>query len=162
VRRTFISALMLILLAVAVACGSDGGGSSGDHVHAAGEGHGTVPGQPGDPSDSDREIEVEALDELEFDPPLIKAEAGETITFVVTNTGSTEHEFVLGDAAYQQTHADGMGHGAAMSDTENAVTLVPGETKEVTWTFTEAGEVLFGCHEPGHYEGGMVGRVIIR
>ena len=25
-------------------------------------------------------------------------------------------------------------------------------------SFTKAGEVVYGCHEPGHYEAGTVGR----
>ena len=37
----------------------------------------------------------------------------------------------------------------------------PGESALLTWRFTESGEVLFGCHEPGHYEGGMVGTIEI-
>jgi uncharacterized cupredoxin-like copper-binding protein len=37
--------------------------------------------------------------------------------------------------------------------------VAPGETEEITWTFTDAGGTLYGCHEPGHYEGGMVGSI---
>jgi len=33
---------------------------------------------------------------------------------------------------------------------KNQIGLKPGETKSLTWRFTEAGEVLYGCHEPGH------------
>ena len=156
------STLLAVVLALtAAACGSDGGmgASGGGHQHGA---TGSVPGEPADASDSDREIEVEALDELKFEPPSIEVEAGEVVTFVIRNSGSTDHEFVLGDAEYQQEHeAEMAAHGGHMSDTENAVTLTPGETKEVTWHFSESGEVLFGCHEPGHYEGGMVGRIVV-
>lgn len=49
-----------------------------------------------------------------------------------------------------------------MMDTDNAVTVRPGETKELTWKFGETGEVLFRCHEPGHYNGGMVGTIVVR
>jgi uncharacterized cupredoxin-like copper-binding protein len=31
----------------------------------------------------------------------------------------------------------------------------PGETKELTNTFAEAGKTLAGCHVAGHYGGGM-------
>ncbi len=46
-----------------------------------------------------------------------------------------------------------------MSDA-NAVEVGPGETKELTWTFTTAGTTLYGCHEPGHYASGMRGSII--
>lgn len=39
-----------------------------------------------------------------------------------------------------------------------AVHVMPGETKELTWAFTGM-EPLLGCHIPGHYEGGMRGKV---
>ena len=41
------------------------------------------------------------------------------------------------------------------------MSLAPGETKELTWRFSEAGEVLFACHVDGHYDGGMVGTVSV-
>jgi uncharacterized cupredoxin-like copper-binding protein len=31
----------------------------------------------------------------------------------------------------------------------------PGEEGEITYTFGSAGELMIGCHEPGHYEAGM-------
>jgi uncharacterized cupredoxin-like copper-binding protein len=44
----------------------------------------------------------------------------------------------------------GMGQGDA-----NGIALKPGETKELTVTFDSPGMVIAGCHEPGHYGGGM-------
>ncbi len=70
---------------------------------------------------------------MTFQPSSITVSAGETVTFVVTNTGQTVHEFNLGDAAMQQAHAaemaqmgDGMAHEGA-----NSITLQPGETKQL-------------------------------
>jgi uncharacterized cupredoxin-like copper-binding protein len=37
----------------------------------------------------------------------------------------------------------------------------PGETASIDYTFTEAGDLLAGCHQPGHYEGGMVARISV-
>lgn len=54
--------------------------------------------------------------------------------------------------------ADGDNYMAGM---DNAVTVEPGDTAKITWRFEDAGEVLYGCHEPGHYEGGMVGTIEI-
>ena len=49
-----------------------------------------------------------------------------------------------------------------MMEMGNAVTVAAGETRVLTWRFEDAGEVLYGCHEPGHYEAGMVGSIARR
>jgi uncharacterized cupredoxin-like copper-binding protein len=51
--------------------------------------------------------------------------------------------------------------GDMMHDESNAFVLEPGETKEMTWHFTQSGEVLFGCHQPGHYAAGMKGTITV-
>lgn len=115
-------------------------------------------GEPGDPAAADRTVEIDMLDTLNFEPDSVDVQVGETITFVLTNTGEIEHDFVIGDEEFQQEHADeaaGMEHG----DLPNGIDASPGETVEFTWTFTEEGELLYGCHEPGHYQGGMVGTI---
>ncbi len=118
-------------------------------------------GEPADASDAVRTIEVAQLDTLRFDPASIDVEVGETIAFEVTNAGQTVHEFVLGDAAMQDQHEGAMGDavGSMMVDEVNAVRLSPSEKKLLTWTFTEPGTVLYGCHVDGHYAGGMVGEI---
>ena len=45
----------------------------------------------------------------------------------------------------------GMGH-----DEPDGVAVEPGATEMLEYTFEEAGEILAGCHEAGHYEAGMV------
>lgn len=122
---------------------------------------GEVPGEAADASQADTEIVVVASDELKFDPDSIEVKAGDVVTFVVRNGGEAVHEFVLGDEAYQKAHEKDMEEGDEMADQGNAVTVAAGETKELTWKFTEPGPVLFGCHEPGHYEAGMVGTINI-
>ena len=121
-------------------------------------------GTPGDPADADRIIGVDANDDLTFDPADIQVSAGETITFVVTNTGAVPHDFTIGDEATQDAHEEEMAEMIASGEMgehtdPNAVVLEAGETKELTWTFTETGTVLIGCHQPGHYAGGMKGAV---
>jgi uncharacterized cupredoxin-like copper-binding protein len=161
-----LAALVLVLGACG-GSGNDGGndatggheGHSGDTRDSGASTQGEVPGSPADPSEADTEILVTASDELKFDPASVRVEPGDVVTFVVRNTGKTDHEFVLGDEDYQNSHEEEMSEGHDMADMENAVTVAAGETKELTWEFTEAGSVLFGCHEPGHYEAGMVGTV---
>ncbi|WP_370327605.1 plastocyanin/azurin family copper-binding protein [Euzebya sp.] len=121
-------------------------------------------GSPADAGEASRTIEIEADDDFTFDPAEVEVEAGETVTFSVTNVGQLEHDFTLGDAETQQAHEeemaemDDMDHGAAEP---NALTIPPGETVETTWTFTQPGEILIGCHVPGHYDAGMRGTVTI-
>jgi uncharacterized cupredoxin-like copper-binding protein len=83
---------------------------------------------------------------------------GETVRFEVTNTGSARHEFYLGDAEAQEHHAEEMADMGAemMHDEEDGVAVDPGATETLEYTFEEAGRILAGCHEPGHYEAGMV------
>lgn len=155
-----IGVLILVLL-FASACGND---PAGGHQHGAG-GHADAAstagfGSAGDASDADRTIEVAAVDPLKFQPASLEVELGETVTFEVRNEGSTDHEFVLGDAAYQEAHGPQMG---AMEHSEgNGIFLEPGASDTVTWTFDEAGEVLFACHVDGHFEAGMFGRIRVR
>jgi len=122
-------------------------------------------GGAGGDGDGVRTIEIAALDELAFEPSEVRVEVGETVRFVVKNEGQIPHEFVLGDEEVQEAHemaaAEGMGHGEAMVEAMAALTLDPGATEEVTVTFDEPGEVLYGCHVPGHYDAGMVGKVIV-
>jgi len=120
-------------------------------------------GSPADASDADRVIEVATTDDFSFGPEEIMVSAGETITFVITNIGSIPHDFTLGDAATQDAHEADMAEmastGEMARDEVNAVVLAPGEQKELTWYFSEAGTFIVGCHQPGHYAAGMVGAV---
>lgn len=119
---------------------------------------GRAMGQAVDESEADRTIKVVMHDDLSYDPDQLEVAKGEVITFEIVNEGKARHEFVLGDFAYQDMHEDDMGggHGDLM---DSGVAVEPGENASLTWRFTESGEVLYGCHEPGHYEGGMVGTI---
>lgn len=118
-------------------------------------------GEPADASEADRTITIEATDDMAFDPSTVEVSAGEVITFEVANVGLLPHDFTLGDEDAQQEHAEEM----AEMDEEmahaapNSMTIDAGQTASLTWQFTEGGEVLYGCHQPGHYESGMVGSV---
>ena len=43
----------------------------------------------------------------------------------------------------------------------NQLGLEPGKTGELVWQFTRVGTFDFACLQPGHYEAGMKGRVIV-
>ncbi len=120
-------------------------------------------GRPGDPSKVDRTIQITALDTMRYNQSEFTVRAGETVRFIVTNAGKMRHEFVIGDAAEQREHAKEMAAmpGMAMPDEANGISLAPGETKSIVWQFAGPGTVELACHEPGHYEAGMVSRVIV-
>jgi uncharacterized cupredoxin-like copper-binding protein len=120
-------------------------------------------GEPADASAATREVVITASDNMRFDPASVDVKAGEAITIKVTNSGAIAHDFTLGDEATQVEHATEMAASVGMThDQPNAFTVAPGETKSLTWRFSTPGEVIFGCHTPGHYEAGMKGTVTVQ
>jgi uncharacterized cupredoxin-like copper-binding protein len=115
----------------------------------------------GDPEFADGEIAVVMTDAMRFEPGAITAPAGEDVTFVVTNAGVLPHEFFVGDEMAQGHHAEEMAAGGPGHAHDDALRLEAGETGRITMRFDDAGELLVGCHEPGHYQAGMVGSVEI-
>jgi uncharacterized cupredoxin-like copper-binding protein len=105
---------------------------------------------------------VTLTDALRIEPAAMTVKAGVPVTFVVTNSGTIEHEFYLGDEEAQAEHEQemaamgGMGH-----DEPEGIGVEPGETKELTYTFTEPGQTLAGCHVVGHYDGGMKATITV-
>jgi uncharacterized cupredoxin-like copper-binding protein len=122
-----------------------------------GNGSGTD-GGPGNPADVDRTVRVEARDTA-FNVKSIEVHAGETIRFLVTNTGQLQHEFVIASHSEQEEHRAMMQAmpNMDMGKETNAVTVDPGETKEVVWKFGKDTNVEFACDIPGHAEAGMQG-----
>ena len=47
-------------------------------------------------------------------------------------------------------------------DDPNVVTLEPGETRSLIWTFAKAVNIEVACNIPGHYEGGMHSQVEVK
>jgi len=108
-----------------------------------------------------RTVEIDMLD-IAFEPATIEVDQGETVQFVFTNRGEVAHDAFIGGAAAQADHeaemrdSDDNGHsGDHDDDTAGGVTVEPGETGELTYTFDEDGSLEIGCHQPGHYDAGM-------
>ena len=98
--------------------------------------------------------------DIAFQPDAIDVTRGETVMFVFTNTGDVDHDAFIGNRDAQAEHEDemrnaGEGHGGGHGGA-NAVTVEPGESAELTYKFDEPGAVEIGCHQPGHYDAGMV------
>lgn len=116
-----------------------------------------------------REIRVTAS-EFAFEPATFDVAPGETVRFVVTNTGQVQHEFRLDtqaaiDAHLAEGHA-GSAHGedAAETGAPAPILVDPGETATLEWTFGDglAGPDRIACLLPGHFEAGMKGDVTVR
>jgi len=101
-------------------------------------------------------IEVRLTDELKIEPAQMTVPAGVPVTFVVTNAGAIDHEFYLGDEEAQADHEREMAEMGGMThDEPEGIAVSAGETKELTYTFAQAGQTLAGCHVVGHYGAGM-------
>ena len=134
------------------------GGHHGEG-HGAHGGHhgGSLAGKPGQENDVDRVINVEANDAMRFVHKPFNIKNGETIKFVISNKGAVPHEFAIG------TKDEHMEHGKMMMNNPNmhhgpggnAITVAPGKTETLIWTFEEAWEVEAACNIPGHYQAGM-------
>ena len=117
-------------------------------------------GIAGERAAAKRTIEVKMADTMRFTPGAIQVRQGETVRFVVRNTGKVLHEFVIGTRAENARHAELMVKFPAMEHDEPYMAHVPpGRTGEIVWTFNRVGEFEFACLIAGHYQGGMVGTI---
>lgn len=152
--KTFKTHLLVALLA------STGLGSAfahGDHEHDD-----ASIGKAGDAKKVTRTIHIDMNDTMRFTPAEITAKQNETIRFIVTNKGKVKHELVLGTEAALKEHNEVMKKNPEMEHEEpNEVSLAPGVTGEMIWQFTKAGRVAFACLQPGHFDAGMKGAVLV-
>ncbi len=93
------------------------------------------------PASGEGPLEVR-LTELDIQPAVLRAEAGEPISIEVTNDGATAHNFAV------------TGHGATDM-------LAGGESATLELGPLEAGTYGFLCEIAGHKEGGMQGELIV-
>jgi uncharacterized cupredoxin-like copper-binding protein len=112
------------------------------------------------------------FDSMRYSPADWNVTQGESVRFKIINRGLVRHEFVLGSPNELERHAEAMSragsdHQHGTHDGEHgapsgtAITVEPGQSAELNWTFTKAGQVGVGCFEPGHYQAGMRGTVTV-
>ena len=107
-----------------------------------------------------RTVEIRMTDNMRFSPDFVQVKQGETIRFVIVNSGKMLHEFVLGTQRELAEHAELMKKFPNMEHDEPYMAHVPaGQKAELLWHFNQAGDFDFACLLPGHYEAGMVGKV---
>lgn len=120
-------------------------------------------GIAGDPAKVARTITIDAHDTFRFAPSEIHVKQGETIRFIVKNPGKLTHEMVIGTLKELKEHAELMRKFPDMEHNEPHMThLPPGKTGEIVWRFNRPGEFHFACLIAGHFEAGMVGKIVVQ
>lgn len=115
-------------------------------------------GAGGDAQGDPPVIEVVMTDHA-FTPNTLEIEQGTFAIVRFTNDGTVRHEGTIGDALFQAGHEQHQHAGMDMG--VNAVLLEPGQTGDVPFRFDQPGEILIGCHEPGHWDAGMMARITV-
>lgn len=154
-KPTYFIATLSIIVFASIAS------ASGKHAGA----HGSTDaiGQAGNLEKVTRTITIDMSDAMRFTPSTVTVKQGETIRFIVRNSGALQHEMVLGTEKELKEHYEVMKKHPEMEHSEdNMVTVQPGKSGEIIWRFTTAGTVSFACLLPGHYEAGMKGSVKVK
>jgi uncharacterized cupredoxin-like copper-binding protein len=135
-------------------------------------------GKPGPTWATGAPVRVVMNDHFRYRPSAIMVRAGRRVTFAVTNAGKLPHEFILGDRATQLEHERQMWQAAATAGghthlhshgptghtghaAAGTLTVPPGQTRRLAWTFHDPGIVLYGCHVLGHWAAGMRGTIVV-
>ena len=141
-------------------------------------------GEKGDPNKVDRTINIKMYDNY-YEPNSIKVKKGETIKFIVQNLGEMVHEYNIATKEMHIKHQPEMekmveheillvdkidmdkmkkmskeDHSLSHSHS-NSVLLEPKKTGELIWKFSKSIDLEMACNVPGHYQIGMVGKIII-
>ena len=154
VLRTALALAVAALAAPAFAHGSPHAGPTKKEQKAWGIAGERKPGL--------RTVNIKMLDTMRFSPDSITVQQGQTLRLVMTNTGAVLHELVIGTKAELEAHAALMLKFPGMEHDEPYMAHVPaGKTGEIVWTFNRAGEFDFACLVAGHYQSGMVGRIVV-
>lgn len=186
--RTNLAVVSAITAALAFAAPQAfaAGGHSGSHSDAKGKA--VSIGKPGKAANVGRTINIVMQDNF-YEPESLSVNTGETVRFVIKNTGDLVHEFNIGTASMHEAHQKemammvehgmlepdkinsgvkmggmaGMSGEMAMShDDPNSVLLEPGQTAEIVWRFEKTAGLEFACNVPGHYESGMTGDIKVK
>jgi uncharacterized cupredoxin-like copper-binding protein len=145
VRHLPLLAGTAALATLVAACG----GSGPSAATANGEDESTPAGT--------RTVEV-AMEDIKFDQTSLTVRTGETIEFRFVNDGKVAHDAFIGDVEAQMEHdaeMAEMGDASGHPIEEAAVVVQPGDSGELSYTFSEPGTYQVGCHQPGHYAAGM-------
>ena len=119
-------------------------------------------GREGDPAKVSKTIQVGMADTMRFSPDALTVKAGDTVKFVLKNSGKQKHEMVLGTEKELKEHAALMLKFPTMEhDAPYMAHVSAGKMGEIVWQCTKPGEYHYGCLIPGHFEAGMKGKITV-
>ena len=140
-------------------------------------------GEEGNMSEVSKVIEVKMYDNY-YEPSQFKIKKNQTIKFIVYNYGELVHEFNIAAKEMHLKHQPEMmkmvvneiivggkidkNKMKEMSKTDhsmshshsNSVLLEPNQSAELIWKFNTDSSLEAACNIPGHYEAGMVAKII--
>ena len=140
-------------------------------------------GEKGDINDVTKVITVKMYDNY-YDPNQINVKKGETVKFIVKNMGELVHELNIATKEMHIQHQPEMAkmveHEILLADRidknkmkemakinhamahkhANSVLLEPNDTGEIIWKFSTSAKLEIACNVPGHYEAGMIAKII--
>ena len=140
-------------------------------------------GEKGKEEDVTKVITVKMFDNY-YEPNKIKVQKGETIKFIVKNVGELVHEYNIATKDMHLKHQPEMAkmveHEILLADRidknkmkqmaqkdhamahkhANSLLLEPNQTGEIVWKFNTSAKLEVACNVPGHYETGMVAKII--
>ena len=140
-------------------------------------------GEEGNMSEVSKVIEVKMYDNY-YEPSEFKINKNQTIKFIVYNYGELVHEFNIATKEMHLKHQPEMmkmvvneiivggkidknkmkemskkDHSMNHSHS-NSVLLEPNQSAELIWKFNTDSSLEAACNIPGHYESGMVAKII--
>ena len=140
-------------------------------------------GEKGKEEDVTKVITVKMFDNY-YEPNKINVKKGETVKFIVKNMGELVHEYNIATKDMHLKHQPEMvkmvEHEILLADRidknkmkemakkdhamahqhANSLLLKPNEVGEIVWRFSTSAQLEVACNVPGHYETGMVAKII--
>jgi uncharacterized cupredoxin-like copper-binding protein len=110
---------------------------------------------------------------LAYKPNVVRVAANESVQFKFVNKTIAPHEALIGDTAAQVKHAkemkakamadgDSMDMSHSAHNSKEFVLIKANSTATLNYKFGKAGRTMIGCHQPGHWEGGMKITVLVQ
>jgi uncharacterized cupredoxin-like copper-binding protein len=156
-RKTSVLALGI---ALALSPAAWAGAGPPGHTHHHDDSYSA--GEAGDRKRPARTVEVE-MREMEYLPSKIEVKRGEQIRFVIHNTGTEAHEFLLATTEENLKHEAVMRkHPDMEHDEPNGLRIAAKQSGEILWRFSKPGTFEYACLIPDHREYGMTGKVIVK
>ena len=157
--RTVLAALLMLGVGGVLAHG----GHAGTHADAVAMGAAGTPfGRPGEAQKVSRTVAIDMSDRACQTPGDVALKVGETVRFLVRNSGREMHELVIGTLSGLQEHAAAAKKHADVDHDEPYMAHVEPQTSQsIVWQFTRVGIFYYGCHVPVLPGPGVIGRITV-